>query len=97
SIFAGKTQDFLILLLKNYENIKKHRLVTLNSVLDYSATLHSWSEIDEEHSSAFQFASVQIDTFQNALSKVEDDEELKLVGPAKEYISYSESVKSVVK
>ena len=97
SIFATKSQEFLTTLLKSYDRLKSTRQATFQSTGDFGNTLQNWADVDGSQSEMFQYSSGMINTFQDALVKVEEDEEYKLVGPSKEYISYSEAVKAAVK
>eukprot|EP00800_Vazella_pourtalesii_P007207 TRINITY_DN1957_c0_g1_i1.p1 TRINITY_DN1957_c0_g1~~TRINITY_DN1957_c0_g1_i1.p1 ORF type:complete len:512 (+),score=155.87 TRINITY_DN1957_c0_g1_i1:238-1773(+) len=97
SVFATKSQEFLTALLKSYEKLKSTRLAMFHSKNDFGSTLQNWADVDGSQSEMFQFSSGMISTFQDALVKVEEDEEYKLVGPSKEYIAYSEAVKAAVK
>ena len=97
SVFATKSQEFLTALLKSYDKLKSTRQSTFHSTSDFGTTLQNWADVDGSQSEMFQFSSGIIATFQDALIKVEEDEEYKLVGPSKEYIAYSEAVKSAVK
>ena len=97
STFASKSQEFLTSLLKSYERLKSTRQAMFQSTNDFGGILQNWADVDSVQSEMFQFCSGMIDTFQDALVKVEEDEEYKLLGPSKEYIAYSEAVKSAVK
>ncbi|KAI6651626.1 Sorting nexin-4-like [Oopsacas minuta] len=97
STFATKTQEFLSALLKSYDKLKSTRQSMFHSTSDFGITLQNWSDVDSSQSEMFQYSSGVIETFQDALAKVEEDEEYKLVGPSREYIAYSEAVKSAVK
>ena len=97
STFSTKSQEFLTSLLKSYDKLKSTRQVMFQSTNDFGGILQNWADVDSAQSEMFQFSSGMIDTFQDALVKVEEDEEYKLVGPSKEYIAYSEAVKSAVK
>ena len=95
--FCSKSQEFLTNLLKAYEKVKSTRQSMFHSTHDFGTVLQNWADIDSAQSEMFQYAAGTIDTFQDGLLKVEEDEEYKLVGPAKEYIAYSEAVKAAVK
>ena len=97
SIFATKSQEFLMSLLKSYEKLKSNRQSMFQSTSDFGGILQNWADVDSAQSEMFQYSSGMIETFQDALVKVEEDEEYKLVGPSKEYIAYSEAVKAAVK